>query len=316
MRFRKRANLFIILSLLGTALLGCGQVVNDTKEAAGSQSDIRTVHHALGETPIEGHPQRIVVLELGPIDTLLSLGMKPVGVADDQKPNLIDPEVRKAIEGYQSVGTRAQPNLEVIQTLKPDLIIADADRHKNVYAELTAISPTVAVKSLNGTYQDVLDSVTLIGDAVGKKNEAEKLLQTHRAKVEGIKQKVKGNPTILLTAERDKTFNVRTLQFYTPGLLEAVGYTYGLKKKTEEYSVTMTIEQIVETDPDILILMKTVDGKSSIPSWANDPLWKSLKAVKNHQVYEVDVTLWSLRRSLEGADKILNETEKLILSSN
>ncbi|WP_314001985.1 Fe(3+) dicitrate ABC transporter substrate-binding protein [uncultured Paenibacillus sp.] len=317
MRLHKSLLLFFTFMLVLGTLAGCGTTAGKQTEAnAGAQAGTRIIKHGLGETQIKGTPQRVVVLELGFIESLLAVGVKPIGVAEDNKPNLIDDEVRKAIEGYKSVGTRAQPSFEIIKTLKPDLIVADVDRHKNAYAELSKIAPTIAVKNLNATYQDTIDAALVIADAVGKKAEAEKFVAAHKAKVQQLRAKApKDNPSVLLVAERDKVFNARTLQFFSPGLLEAIGLNYAFKNQTDEYSVKMTIEQLLQIDPDVLILMQTVDGKSSIPAWADNPLWKNLKAVKNNRVYEVDVTTWSLRRSVQGAEKIMDEAEKLIFKS-
>lgn len=75
---------------------------------------------------------------------------------------------------YTSVGTREQPNLEVISSLQPDLIIADAERHKGIYKDLQQIAPTIVLKSRESTYQENLDSFKTIAKAVNKEDAAEK----------------------------------------------------------------------------------------------------------------------------------------------
>lgn len=77
----------------------------------------------------------MVVLELSFLDAVHNLGITPVGIADDNKKDMIKKLVGSSID-YTSVGTRSEPNLEVISSLKPDLIIADAERHKNIYKQL------------------------------------------------------------------------------------------------------------------------------------------------------------------------------------
>ena len=49
--------------------------------------------------------------------------MKPVGIADDGSTKNITKSVRDKIGTYESVGSRPQPNMEVISKLKPDLIM-------------------------------------------------------------------------------------------------------------------------------------------------------------------------------------------------
>lgn len=67
---------------------------------------------------------------------MAQIGVSPIGVADDNDPSRILQQVRDKVKPWQSVGTRAQPSLEAIAALKPDLIIADNNRHSSVYEEL------------------------------------------------------------------------------------------------------------------------------------------------------------------------------------
>src|SRR5690606_28871868 len=78
-------------------------------EAAG---DVRIITQAVGDTEIEGVPQRIVALEWTYAEDLLALGIQPAGVADvagyetwvNVEPALADSVV--------DVGTRQEPSLE------------------------------------------------------------------------------------------------------------------------------------------------------------------------------------------------------------
>ncbi len=69
------------------------------------------------------------MLELSFADALAAVDVSPIGIADDNDAKRILPEVRAHLKPWQSVGTRAQPSLEAIAALKPDLIIADSSRH-------------------------------------------------------------------------------------------------------------------------------------------------------------------------------------------
>jgi iron complex transport system substrate-binding protein len=41
----------------------------------------RTIKHAMGSTEIKAQPKRVVVLDVGELDNVVSLGVRPVGVA-------------------------------------------------------------------------------------------------------------------------------------------------------------------------------------------------------------------------------------------
>lgn len=103
-----------------------------------------------GTFTLEKTPQRIVVLELSFADALAAVDVSPIGIADDNDAKRILPEVRAHLKPWQSVGTRAQPSLEAIAALKPDLIIADSSRHAGVYIALQQIAPVLLQPAYSG----------------------------------------------------------------------------------------------------------------------------------------------------------------------
>ena len=115
-----------------------------------------TVQDEHGTFTLDKTPQRIVVLELSFADALAAVDVSPIGIADDNDAKRILPEVRAHLKPWQSVGTRAQPSLEAIAALKPDLIIADSSRHAGIYSALQQIAPVLLLKSRNETYAENL----------------------------------------------------------------------------------------------------------------------------------------------------------------
>ena len=91
---------------------------------------------------------------------------------------------------YKSVGLRATPNIQVITALKPDLIVADSGRHKAIYDQLSKIAPTIAYPSLNGNYQQVLDSEMSTAIALNKCDQMKTRLAEHAKMMTELKAKV------------------------------------------------------------------------------------------------------------------------------
>ncbi|MGN2620490.1 ABC transporter substrate-binding protein [Bacillus stercoris] len=315
----KKTLIILTVLLLSVLTAAC----SSTSGNQNSKEHKVAITHDLGKTNVPEHPKRVVVLELGFIDTLLDLGITPVGVADDNKAKqLINKDVLKKIDGYTSVGTRSQPSMEKIASLKPDLIIADTTRHKKVYDQLKKIAPTIALNNLNADYQDTIDASLTIAKAVGKEKEMEKKLTAHEEKLSDTKQKISANSqSVLLIGNTNDTIMARDENFFTSRLLTQVGYRYAISTSGnsdssnggDSVNMKMTLEQLLKTDPDVIILMtgKTddldADGKRPIEK---NVLWKKLKAVKNGHVYHVDRAVWSLRRSVDGANAILDELQK------
>ncbi|MBG9811905.1 iron citrate ABC transporter substrate-binding protein [Bacillus endophyticus] len=305
-------SLVAILLTFIVALAGCSSSQNseEKEKKSSSKEETRTVQHELGKTEITGTPKRVVTLELSFVDSLNALGVEPVGIADDNKKDMIEKLVDKKMD-YTSVGTREQPNLEVISSLQPDLIIADAQRHKAIYKELQQIAPTVVLKSRESTYEENLDAFTTIAKAMNKEEQGKKRLEEHKQTMKDLKEKLADNEkaTILPAVVRDTSFQAHTSSSYDGQLLEQIGFKNPID--TKDAYAQMNLEQLSKIDPDILILANN-EGKLLTDEWKDNPLWKDLKAVKNNQVYNVDRDLWTRFRGIISAENIGKDMNKLL----
>ncbi|NCT36724.1 ABC transporter substrate-binding protein [Bacillus sp. EB93] len=305
---------FILLLAIMVMLSGCNNSQKTTEaektSADTSNQEIRTIKHEMGETEMKDTPKKIVTLELSFVDSLNALGIKPIGISDDNKKEMITKLVGQEMD-YTSVGTREQPNLEVISSLQPDLIIADAERHKGIYKDLQQIAPTIVLKSRESTYQENLDSFKTIAKAVNQEDAAAKRLNEHEKTIKELKSKltVDSNMTVLPAVVRDTSFQAHTSSSYDGELLEHMGLKNAIQQELPH--AEMNLEQLVEIDPDVLLLANN-EGKLLTDEWKDNPLWKDLKAVKNGQVYSVDRDLWTRYRGVVSAEAIAKDTLKML----
>ncbi|MDR4937932.1 Fe(3+) dicitrate ABC transporter substrate-binding protein [Rossellomorea marisflavi] len=303
-----RKPLWIVMVILAALLVmaGCGQ----KKESAETSEEKVSIKHELGTSEVPESPKRIVTLELSFVDALNGLGMEPVGIADDKKEDMIKNLVGKKID-YTSVGTRQQPNLEVISSLQPDLIIADVQRHKGIYEDLKKIAPTIELKSRESDYEENLDAFQTIAKAVGKEKQSEERLSEHKetlAKLQDELKEEKGK-TIMPAVVRDTSFQAHTSASYDGQFLEKLGFKNAIQD--DEAYAEMNLEQLSDVDPDVLILANN-EGKLLTDEWKDNPLWRNLKAVKNDQVYVVDRDLWTRFRGVVSAEAIGKDTVRLL----
>ncbi len=315
--FTKLKNLsglsLILLLAIMMVLTGCNATQNHTdtekkEQTTGEakESKSKTIKHEMGETVLKNTPKKIVTLELSFVDSLNTLDINPIGIADDNKKDMITKLVGHDID-YTSVGTREQPSLEVISYLQPDLIIADAERHSAIYKDLQQIAPTIVLKSRESTYQDNLDSFKIIAEALDQKEAAEKRLGEHKEIINEINSKLSldTNLTVLPAVVRDTSFQAHTTSSYDGELLEQLGLKVAIQD--EQPYVEMSLEQLVEINPDVLLLANN-EGKLLTDEWKENPLWKDLKAVKNDQIYSVDRDLWTRFRGIISAEAIAKDT--------
>lgn len=266
------------------------------------------ITHDLGTTEVPDNPQRIVVLEYSFIDSLAAVGVKPVGIADDDKRDSVVPNYTDVIgNDWTSVGTRKSPSLEVIASLAPDLIIADTSRHKDIYGALSEIAPTIVFDSLTGTYEVSLEAASTIAHAVGKDAEMAARLAEHETKMQAYKAEigdVSGWSAQFFIDNGEGIF-LHSPVSYNGSLLAWFGFQNNMKTPDghsyEEAVVSTSLEQLSEVNPRILIRGKYADPGLT-DSWAGQPLWDNLEAVKTGNVYDVVAHNWSRLRGVIASE--------------
>lgn len=195
------AALILMISLLaGCASGGSAETTNTSSQAASSnesnnesdttvsttEDQTRVIKHAMGETTIKGTPQKIVTLFQGANDVVVALGVKPTGVVESWVQQPVYEYLRADLDGVPQVGQESQPNLEEINKLKPDLIIATKIRHEEIYEQLSQIAPTVVTETLF----DWKETVKTVGEAMNRVEQSDKLLSDWDGRVADFKEKM------------------------------------------------------------------------------------------------------------------------------
>ncbi|WP_294741635.1 Fe(3+) dicitrate ABC transporter substrate-binding protein [uncultured Exiguobacterium sp.] len=278
-------------------------------QAEQSNEKTRTITHEAGKTKVPEKPKKVVALEFSFVDALDELGITPVGIAQENKTD-VSGLLGKDIS-FTEVGTRQQPNLEVISSLQPDLIIGDFNRHKGIYKQLQEIAPTIILKSRNATYEENIDSFKKIAEAVGKTKQMDDRLALHEERLNAAKKKVdpKDDRKVMVGVFRADSLTAHGETSFDGELLEKIGIENAVTK-TAEPTVTITLEQMVKWDPDV-IFMAEADPKL-LKEWKDNPLWNQITAVKNGEVYEVNRDLWTRYRGLDAAEQIVDEAIQLL----
>lgn len=269
-----------------------------------------TVQDEHGTVTFERTPQRIVVLELSFADALAAVDVSPVGIADDNDPSRILPEVRAHLKPWQSVGTRAQPSLEAISALHPDLIIADSSRHRGIYGALRQIAPVLLLKSRNETYQENLHSAAIIGKVIGQETAMTQRLALHHQQMADFARQLPAGANVLFGTSREQQFTLHSRDTYTGSVLVALGLTVPQAINGAPMA-TINLEQLLAINPQWL-LVAHYRAESIVRKWQQDPLWQMLQAQQQHQVVAVDSNSWARMRGIFAAERIASDMVKMV----
>lgn len=274
-------------------------------------SDTRVFEDQQGQVFIQGSPNRVVALEYSFVDALAAVGVSPVGVADDKNIERILPEIRELIKPWQSVGVRPQPSLEAIAELKPDLIIADAERHATIYNDLSSIAPTILLKSRGETYEENLASALKIGIAVNREAAMKARIEKHHKIMAQYRQNLSSADNFQFAVVTDKGMWLHGPASYAGGVITALGLKGPAVPNTDKAYIEVSFEQLLKINPDWLLL-GPYKPHTVYDDWANNPLFKMLNISKSQQAVKVSPQLWSLNRGIIAAEGIAKNLTDII----
>lgn len=255
---------------------------------------------------LQGTPQRVVVLEYSFLDAALAAGVRPVGVTDDGRPERILPALRAQLGDYRSLGLRAQPELETIASLKPDLIIADSRRHLAIYDELRAIAPTLLLHSYGAAYPQLMDDAATIAEALNRQPEFEARMAAHRQRMAAAATTLKGQPPILYAVVTTRGFVAHGAGSFASSVMTELGLDAALPASGEQSYQRISFEQLAAINPAWLFYSDYTASEQGdrLAYWREHPMWGFLNAVQQQQVVAVEPAAWSLGRGLLGAELI------------
>ncbi|MFA4668635.1 ABC transporter substrate-binding protein [Pyrococcus kukulkanii] len=226
---------------------------------------------------IEKEPRRIVSLAPSITETLYFIGAldRVVGVTkfDD-----FPPGVQK---GRTVIGGFSDPNLEVIASLKPDLIIGTS-MHLKYLDKLQGIAPVIIVdpRDINEIYKWIIT----LGKVVNREEEAKGVVNYMKAIIEDVEAKVANSP-------RPKVFVLLSYWngYWTAGRgtfidsLISIAGGENIFHDVEGWKA-VSVEEIVARNPDVIIISYHAGVKPG--DLCDTPLAKT-NAFKNGRVYVI-----------------------------
>ncbi|MCV0371956.1 MAG: cobalamin-binding protein [Nitrosarchaeum sp.] len=188
-------------------------------------------------------------------------------------------------------------NEDTIRKADPDLIISQetcevcAAHTSQVNKAIKIMQKRPLLYSMNPhNLDEIILSVIELGKILQKENKANEIASALKKRIQKIKDlKVEQRPKVLAIEWIDPLF---TAGHWVPEMIEVAG-GQNMISKTGEHSRRLSMEEIIKSDPDIIIVMpcgfdtyRTIQEYNQVLD--KDASWKSLRAVKNNMVFGVD----------------------------
>ena len=189
---------------------------------------------------------------------------------------------------------------KVLKRASPDLIVAQglcevcSPFTKEIGRAVSILGgrPDVLVLDPHDLH-DILVSVMDVAEKVGRVREGRRLVASLQKRIDAVRNmNVKSKPRVLCIEWLDPLF---TAGHWVPQMVEYAGGINGLSS-TGEPSRRMEIDEAVQFDPDIIVLMpcgfEIPRTLKELPPLARNEKWKSLRAVRNGNVYAVNANAY------------------------
>ncbi|MEU6476552.1 ABC transporter substrate-binding protein [Streptomyces sp. NPDC047017] len=325
-RARRRAALTATALAAALVLAGCGddgkKDAGGADKAGGAGSGTRRITDAQGRSvTVPAAPKKVVTLSEPTLDAALALGFQPIGATAGRGQKGVSTYLAAKAKNAEVVATVAEPDLEKLATLHPDLILLDETTgSKRVLDKLQAIAPTVLTAKLN---EDWKKAFVATADALDKKPEAEKELASFDADVAAAKSK--------LGADAGAVTSVIRWQDGAPSVvgkgLGHVGSTLaalGLKRPADQqgasigHSEPVSLEKLDTIDGDWLFfgtLGSRADGETAYAQARKVPNFSALKAERKKHVVVVEGSAWNSSGGPIAARTVLDDVTKALTGS-
>ena len=304
-----------VLGIMIVGLVGCGKQetkTSETKDAA--DKEVVTVQDGHGqEFEMMKNPQKIVVFDMGSLDTIHALeeSEKVVGVPQKNLPSYLS-----EFESVSSVGGLKEPDLEKINQLKPDLIIISG-RQEDYQETLSAIAPTLYVALESGqAWEDTLKNIEQLGQILDKESEAKSRIDSLKARRDQLHEKIeKKEEKALITL-----VNEGQLSAYGSGsrfgiIHDAFGYKQAddtIEASTHGQSVSF--EYVLEKNPDVLFIIdrtQAIGGDTHNNNIESQPLIAETTAAQKERLVRLDPEVWYLSGGgIESLNRMMDDLEK------
>lgn len=284
-------------------------------------ADTRQVEDAMGNrVMVPDQPQRIVTLGEVDLDVTLALGITPVGTTDGRgqaaPPRYL---AQRLTEQTRSLGLLANPNLETLLELEPDLILTGPVPPEQL-AILNEIAPT-AVSYTQG--EPWRDSTRRVANILNREAEGRQLLERYEERAAQGRERLREHQgesiSIVRWNPKGPAFMLRD------SFASTIARDLGLVRPPQQqqpgptHSMPLSLESLDVLDGDWLVigtLAPAGEAVDALRQAEKTPMYQQLGAIKSGRYQAVDGSVWTSAFGPLAAEQVIEDIEALILGSD
>lgn len=206
-------------------------------------------------------------------------------------------------DGVQRVGLPMSPDLEIVKSLNPTVIVSPNSLQYDLKPEYESIGVASIFMNLMSV-EGMLKSIGQLGELYDRKDEAGQILAEHETFMEEYNKKTEGKekPKVLVLMGLPGAYMVATENSYVGNLVRLAGGENVFAPDGGNAFLNLNTEAIAQTDPDVIL--RAAHGlpeevkKSFAKEFAENDIWKHFRAVQDGKVFDLDYNIFNMSASL------------------
>lgn len=286
MKFKKYL-ISICTSVMMISVVGCSSTSIDDNNSKGDATN----KESYGEDSV------VVATSVAVAQILDELGVKISGVPTTSYD--LPENAKDAVE----VGTPMNPDLEIIKSLNPDVVVSVDTLGQDFIDNFTQNGIPSEFVNLT-SYNDLKETINTLGEKFNKQDKASEIINKLETKESELESKFNDSeqPNVLVIFGAPGTMMLGTDKCYVGNLVNLAGGKNVLENSTSSF-VQINKEELLNLNPDKIVVMTHADPETTKAHVKNtletDAAWKNLSAVKNGEVHYLENDYFGMSANLK-----------------
>ncbi len=231
---------------------------------------------------------RIAAIDWAMLETAVALGVMPVAATEliQFRIGAVEPEIP---ENVADLGLRGAPNFELLQLIRPDLILI-SPFYTRYTGRLEAIAPVFSLPFYvkgEPPFDKALAAVTALGEKLGRTDGARQVLGETEAALQAMRTRIasfSARPTYVINIGDARHFRAFGADSMFGDVLGRLGLANAWVDRSQfTFAAPVPLENLAATPEARIVIVSDIPVEAR-ESLRNSAIWRSLPAVREGRV--------------------------------
>lgn len=235
---------------------------------------------------------RVAAIDWAMLETSVALGVMPVAATEliQFRKDAVEPSIPNEVI---DLGLRGAPNFELLHLSRPDLILISPFYTRYV-GRLETVAPVFSLPFYvkgEPPFAKALAAVSALGEKLGRREEAQKVLDETARSLEAMRQRLAAfatRPTYIINIGDARHFRAFGDDSMFGDVLARLGLPNAWRDRSQfTFAAPVPLENLAETPEARIVIVSDVPVEAR-ESLRNSVIWRSLTPVRENRVVMLD----------------------------